>query len=271
MKRGDLFMRTPRPFPAFTALILFFLAIPARGEELSFTPTINSPESSTDDADKKTEAPPAVSLDEYNRIPVGLLAQPDTSTKTTLVVNTGKAALPQALGQIPGLFPIPGVTGTGEGDLSFEQILKNYRDGKYDIVFKNIEPMIAIKHHEAEQLLGIMYLNGQGVQKNAQKALDLLTRAAEANQPMAQHYLGVMYFTGQGVDEPDSVHALMWLQIAILHYPEGPEKTRARQDRDSVYSKMSRLEKSRAMQSIHDWLDQRGESHLMDKIDAETQ
>ncbi len=73
-----------------------------------------------------------------------------------------------------------------------------------------------------------------------------------------------MYFTAQAAPEPDLVTALMWLHIAILHYPDGPEKTRAQQDRDAIYVKMSRIEKSRAMQMARDWLDKKGEGHLLD-------
>lgn len=212
------------------------------------------------------ETPPeAPSVSEYDHVPAGLLAPPTSETKADTAVKA--AELPQALGQIPGVFEIPGVETAHPVDetaLSFDQLMGYYRDGKYDIVLKNLEPMATNKQHEAEELLGVMYLYGQGTPKDVKKAFALLTAAAEANRALAQHYLGVMYFLGQGVDEPDNIRALMWLHIAILHYPDGAEKDRAKKDRDNVYVKMSRIEKNRALQLARDWLDSQGEGHLLD-------
>jgi hypothetical protein len=201
-------------------------------------------------------------------VPEGLLAPPDAETKTAAALPAGVKELPAALGQIPGVFEIPGAQPQQEenaANLTMEQVMREYRQGRYDALLKSLEPMAYVaKQHDAEQLLGIMYMNGQGVPVDPAKAFDLLQRAAEANRPLAQHYLAVMYFTGQGLEEPDLIKALMWLHIAILHYPEGPEKERAIQDRDGIYVRMSRMEKSRALQLARDWLDKQGEAHLLD-------
>lgn len=46
--------------------------------------------------------------------------------------------------------------------------------------------------------LGYMYLNGYGVKKNAEMALNLFSQAATLGLPDAQYNLGELYFLGQG-------------------------------------------------------------------------
>jgi hypothetical protein len=208
------------------------------------------------------------STDEYKSIPVGLLAPPLSDVKPVPVKKD--AQLPQALGVIPGIYEIPGMNQrqqTDEAALTFDQVVSAYNQQKYDIVMKNVMPMVEAKQHDAEQLVGLMYLNGQGVDKDPKKAFEFLLRAAEANKALSQHYVAVMYFTGNGVEDADNVRALMWLTIAILHYPDGAEKARAKSDRDAILLKMSRPEKNRAMVMAREWLDKLGEGHLMDMVE----
>ncbi len=148
--------------------------------------------------------------------------------------------------------------------MTIEEIFSIYKKRKYADIKSTLESMAQYSSHDAEELLGIMYLYGQGVTKDSKKAFDLLTKAAEAGRPLAEHHLGVMYFTGEGMELPDEITALMWLHIAILHYSDGPEKDRAITDRDAVYGKLNRHDKQQAMDMVHDWLDRKGEGHLLD-------
>ncbi len=52
---------------------------------------------------------------------------------------------------------------------------------------------------KAQILLGRMYRDGDGVEKNASKAVEWLTKAAENGSAEAQWYLGNMYCDGNGV------------------------------------------------------------------------
>ena len=98
--------------------------------------------------------------------------------------------------------------------------------------------------------------------KDPKKAFEWLSKAAEANRPLAQHHLAVMIFTGEGTLQ-NPVKALMWLRLAILHYPDGPDKDRAKQDRDSIAAQLTRRDKERAVEMTRDWLAKKGERHLM--------
>jgi TPR repeat protein len=147
--------------------------------------------------------------------------------------------------------------------LTFDEILREYVLGNYSQILPSLSLLVNNGRHDAEELLGIMYKSGFGVEKDATKGFELLSKAADANRALAQHHLGVMYFTGEGV-EPDQVTSLMWLHVAIAHYPDGPEKARAIKDRENVLARLSRREKERARELARDWLARKGEAHLID-------
>ena len=66
---------------------------------------------------------------------------------------------------------------------------------------------------EAQYLLAVRYLNGQGVDQDHDEAVKWLRRAAEQGHPGAQDSLGVRFATGQGVPQND-IQALAWFRKA---------------------------------------------------------
>lgn len=205
-------------------------------------PSLAQPLEAFDMESKGSQLP---SLDEYNGVPPGLLLSPEEAEK-----------LAQETGEEVGL--------KGPRKLNYDKIMDLYKNGDYEEVFRNIVPLAEGGHHGAEELLGVMYRQGQGTKADPLKAFDYLTKAAENNRPLAQHHLGVMYYLGEGVSAPDAVTALMWLHIAICHYKDGPEKDRAEQDRDNIYPQLTRREKDRALEMARTWLTKRGEAHLLE-------
>ena len=242
------------------------------------------------DVDNTGEQMP--STDEYNEIPVGVMlpneqqaiaaaeaaktvSEQGTGQQQTFVLQNGNAPNAAAATTsgtngaptVPTISP-PGAPDTAAGadytrKLNYDSLIELYREGKYEQIVPTLQGLAASGHQGAQEILGIMYRQGQGVSKDPAKALDLLNKAALANRPLAQHHLGIMYFLGEGVPK-DAVTALMWLDIAILHYPDGPEKQRAKEDRDNIYPQLTRRDKDRATLMVRDWLNQRGEGHLMD-------
>ncbi len=65
----------------------------------------------------------------------------------------------------------------------------------------------------AQQVLGIMYENGQGVTANLQQALKWYRLAASSDNASAQYHLGRLYATGSGVARSEE-QALKWYQLA---------------------------------------------------------
>src|SRR4029077_10354680 len=64
---------------------------------------------------------------------------------------------------------------------------------------------------DAQNSLGVMYLNGAGVEKDYAQALTLFQKSAAAGNAMAQNTLGWMYLNGVGVNK-DYTQALSWFQ-----------------------------------------------------------
>jgi len=204
------------------------------------------------DVDQSEQLPPT---DEYNDIPVGIMLSPaDQDAAAKQAAADAAAADPNGVAVVATDYT---------RKLNYDAILKLYNDGKYDQIVSTLQTLSAAGHQGAQELMGIMYRQGQGVPKDSAKAFELLSKAADANRPLAQHHLGVMYYQGEGVSA-DPVEALKWLHIAIVHYPDGPEKERAKQDRDSIYAQLTRRDKDRAMQMARDWLNKRGEAHMLD-------
>ena len=66
-------------------------------------------------------------------------------------------------------------------------------------------------HMKAPRYLGLMYLNGEGVAKNAQTAFAYFTQAAAAGDVTGQYWLGYCYENGVGT-EKDMTQAMRWYQ-----------------------------------------------------------
>lgn len=224
-------------------IILTFLFL---GLGLTFTqaPTHAQSLEAFDTADKNGGLP---SLDEYKDVPTGLMLSAEQAEEVA-----------KESGEDPEHAGI-----RKRKKLNFDKIMELYKQGKFDEVVKDLQPLAEGGHHGAEELMGIMYKEGQGVKKDTLKGFDLLTRAAEENRALAQHHLAIMYYIGDGVTK-DAVMALAWLHIAIVHYADGPEKDRAKQDRDRLYTQLTRREKDRAMEIARVWLTKKGEGHLLD-------
>lgn len=210
-------------------LILFLFSAPA-----SFAQTRGSY--------NPDEAPP--STDEYKNIPKGVLMPEDFR------VNAQNVPEPES------------TPDKAAPAMTFEEVLAAYRAEKYPLIAQKVATLAISGHPGAEELLGIMYKSGQGVEKSPELAAKWLQKAADLNRPLAQHHLGTLYFTGEGVRQ-DPITALMWLHLAALYYPEGAEKTRALKDRDSIKAQVSRRDRDRAFEMAKEWLAKKGEDHLL--------
>jgi uncharacterized protein len=71
----------------------------------------------------------------------------------------------------------------------------------------------AYGHPGAQYALGVMNLNGEGMNKNEQQGLKWLTAAAKKRDPEAEAYLGDLYWSGKTVKKSET-RALMWYVLA---------------------------------------------------------
>ena len=69
---------------------------------------------------------------------------------------------------------------------------------------------------EAEELIGVMYAMGLGVEKNDQRAFEWYLRAALKGHPGAQSGVGWYYEVGRGLTSPDLVRGYMWYVLSAI-------------------------------------------------------
>ena len=89
-----------------------------------------------------------------------------------------------------------------------------YQARDYPKALQVLRPLAEQGNSQAQALLGIMYDNGQGVDKDPREAFKWYLKAAEQGMPTAQHDIGVKYFQGVGVEQNYQEAAKWWEQAA---------------------------------------------------------
>ncbi|MEY1555873.1 tetratricopeptide repeat protein [Yoonia sp. R2331] len=69
---------------------------------------------------------------------------------------------------------------------------------------------------DAEELIGVMYAMGLGVQRDDERAFDWYLRASLKGHPGAQSGLGWYYEVGRGLPAPDMVRAYLWYALSAI-------------------------------------------------------
>jgi uncharacterized protein len=99
--------------------------------------------------------------------------------------------------------------------------------------------------------LGVMYDNGQGIERDHVEAAKWYRKAADQGFEEAQFHLGLKYESGQGV-EKDYVQAHMWLTLATSIKYSGKDKKYAAM-RDRVAAKMTPAQVAEAQRRVREW------------------
>ncbi len=102
-------------------------------------------------------------------------------------------------------------------------------------------------HAGAQVNLGTLYLHGDGAPQSAQMALFWFRRAAEQKDALAFAKLGLMYAQGQGVLQ-DYIQAHMWYNLSAAHGEQ-----RAAEARDALASKMTPAQIAEAQRLAREW------------------
>jgi uncharacterized protein len=99
----------------------------------------------------------------------------------------------------------------------------------------------------AQNNLGVMYDQGQGVPQDYAEAVKWYRKAAEQGHAKAQSNLGVMYGNGQGVPQ-DYVQAHMWWNLSAAQGNENAVK-----NRDIVAKLMTPAQIAEAQKLAREW------------------
>jgi TPR repeat protein len=69
---------------------------------------------------------------------------------------------------------------------------------------------------DAEELIGVMYALGLGVERDDARAFEWYLRSAMKGHPGAQSGVGWYYEVGRGMPAPDLVRAYMWYVLSAI-------------------------------------------------------
>ena len=103
--------------------------------------------------------------------------------------------------------------------------IENARDlmeeGKFKEAMEELMPAARSGNADAEELNGIMYAMGLGVERDDVRAFEWYLRSSMKGHPGAQSGVGWYYEIGRGLPAPDLVRAYMWDGLsAICGYPD---------------------------------------------------
>ena len=87
---------------------------------------------------------------------------------------------------------------------------------KFEEAREALWPAARSGNAEAEELVGVMYALGLGVEKDPVRAFEWYLRASLKGHPGAQSGIGWYYEVGLGLPAPDLVRAYMWYTLSAI-------------------------------------------------------
>ena len=89
-------------------------------------------------------------------------------------------------------------------------------EGKFEQARDALWPAARSGNADAEELIGVMYAMGLGVEQDYERAFDLYLRSAMKGHPGAQSGVGWYYEVGLGMPAPDLMRAYMWYVLSTI-------------------------------------------------------
>ena len=88
--------------------------------------------------------------------------------------------------------------------------------GDYSGAMAEFLPAARSGNADAEELIGVMYAMGLGVERDDVRAFEWYLRSALKGHPGAQSGVGWYYEVGRGIEAPDLVRAYMWYVLSAI-------------------------------------------------------
>ena len=134
----------------------------------------------------------------------------------------------------------------------FEDGFTAYDNGDYATALRLWRPFADQGNAIAQNNLGIMYANGEGVPQDYAQAVIWYRKAADQGYAKAQLGLGLMYSNGQGVPQ-DYIQAHMWWNLAASRYTDPTDRADAVKNRDLVAAKLTPAQVVEAQRLASAW------------------
>jgi TPR repeat protein len=120
--------------------------------------------------------------------------------------------------------------------------------GRFEEARAALWPAARSGNADAEELIGVMYALGLGVERDEMRAFDWYLRSAMKGHPGAQSGVGWYYEVGTGMPAPDLVRAYMWYALSAI----GGDPDAAI-SQEEVARKMSAAEIEAALALVEDY------------------
>ncbi len=88
--------------------------------------------------------------------------------------------------------------------------------GEFDAAREQFEVLARSGNADAEELIGVMYALGLGVEQDDERAFEWYLRASMKGHPGAQSGIGWYYELGRGLPAPDLVRAYLWYALSAI-------------------------------------------------------
>jgi len=88
--------------------------------------------------------------------------------------------------------------------------------GKFVEAREHLLPAAQAGNADAEELIGVMYAMGLGVERDDERAFDWYLRASLKGHPGAQSGIGWYYEVGRGLPAPDLVRGYVWYVLSAI-------------------------------------------------------
>ena len=88
--------------------------------------------------------------------------------------------------------------------------------GAYEAAYDALWPAARSGNADAEELIGVMYALGLGVERDDERAFEWYLRSSMKGHPGAQSGVGWYYEVGRGMPAPDLVRAYMWYTLSAI-------------------------------------------------------
>ncbi|WP_371156503.1 tetratricopeptide repeat protein [Jannaschia sp. 2305UL9-9] len=120
--------------------------------------------------------------------------------------------------------------------------------GRFAEALEAFWPAARSGNADAEELIGVMYALGLGVERDPIRAFDWYLRSAMKGHPGAQSGVGWYYEVGIGMPAPDLIRAYMWYALSAI----GGDPDAAI-SQEEVIKKMTEEEIAKAHEMIADY------------------
>ena len=88
--------------------------------------------------------------------------------------------------------------------------------GDYAAAMEELLPAAQSGNAEAEELIGVMYASGLGVERDDMRAFEWYLRASMKGHAGAQSGIGWYYEIGRGMPAPDLIRAYTWYVLSTI-------------------------------------------------------